>query len=347
MPTISASELEQFTARIFEATGSRSEEAARVAKSLVEANLMGHDSHGVIRIPEYVGRIERKDINLASSPQTVVETDSLAVIDGDWGWGQVVGRMAMEVAIEKASISAVGVVSVRNCCHIGRVGEFPAMAAERGMVAMIFVNGHGGGKLVPPWGGRERRLSANPIAAAVPRPDGEPIVMDISTCAIAEGKVRVALHRGAALPPDCIVDADGQPSTDPADFYGPPEGALLPIGRHKGFALALITDILAGALSGAGCARPGDNRIGNGFLAIVIDVEKVRGGDGFDADVNKLVEWVKSSALAPGFDEILVPGEPEAREHARRAKDGIPIADETWRQIAEIASRYGVEAPNV
>ena len=347
MPTVSASELEQFTARIFEATGSRPEEAAQVAKSLVEANLMGHDSHGVIRIPEYVGRIEKKDINLASSPQTVVETDSLAVIDGDWGWGQVVGRMAMEVAIEKASISAVGVVSVRNCCHIGRVGEFPAMAAERGMVAIIFVNGHGGGGLVPPWGGRERRLSANPIAAAVPRPDGRPIVMDISTCAIAEGKVRVALHRGASLPPGCIVDAEGRPSTDPADFYGPPEGALLPIGRHKGFALALITDILAGALSGAGCARAGDNRIGNGFLAFVIDIKKLRGDADFDADVNELVKWVKSSALAPGFDEILVPGEPEARERARRAREGIPIADETWRQITETASRYGIETPNV
>ena len=347
MPTIAASELEQFTTRVFEATGSRPEEAARVAKSLVEANLMGHDSHGVIRIPEYVGRIESKDINLASSPQTVVETESLAVIDGDWGWGQVVARLAMEVAIAKASTSAVGVVSVRNCCHIGRVGEWPAMAAERGMVAMIFVNGHGGGGLVPPWGGRERRLSANPIAAAVPRPDGEPIVMDISTCAIAEGKIRVALHRGAALPPDCIVDAEGQPSTDPADFYGPPEGALLPIGRHKGFALALITDILAGALSGAGCASPGDHRPGNGFLVIVVNVQKVRPGDGYDADVKELVEWIKSSALAPGFDEILVPGEPEARERARRASDGIPIADETWRQITEIASRYKIEAPNV
>ena len=346
MPTIAASELEQFTARVFEATGSRSEEAARVAKSLVEANLMGHDSHGVIRIPEYVGRIESKDINLASAPQTVVETESLAVIDGDWGWGQVIAREAMGVAIQKASQTGVGVVSVRNCCHIGRVGEWPAMAAERGMVAVIFVNGHGGGGLVPPWGGRERRLSANPIAAAVPRPDGEPIVMDISTCAIAEGKVRVALHRGAALPPDCIVDAEGRPSTNPADFYGPPEGALLPIGRHKGFALALITDILAGALSGAGCGRPGDHRPGNGFLAIVIDLEKVRPGDGYDTDVNELVEWVKSSALAPGFDEILVPGEPEARERARRAADGIPIADETWRQISEAASRYGVEAPN-
>ena len=347
MPTIAASELEQFTTRVFEATGSRPEEAARVAKSLVEANLMGHDSHGVIRIPEYVGRIESKDINLASSPQTVVETESLAVIDGDWGWGQVVARLAMEVAIAKASTSAVGVVSVRNCCHIGRLGEFPSMAAERGMVAMIFVNSHGGGGLVPPWGGRERRLSANPIAAAVPRPDGEPIVMDISTCAIAEGKVRVALHRGAALPPDCIVDAEGRPSTDPADFYGPPEGALLPIGRHKGFALALITDILAGALSGAGCGRPGDHRPGNGFLAIVVDVQKVRAGDGFGKDVDELVEWVKSSALAPGFDEILVPGEPEARERARRTKDGIPIAEETWRQISEAASRYGVEAPSV
>lgn len=346
MPIISASTLEEFTAQIFEAAGARSKEATLVARSLVEANLMGHDSHGVIRISEYVGSIESGDINLSSHAQTVVETESLAVIDGDWGWGQVIGKKAMDLAIQKASQAGVGVIAVRNCCHIGRVGEWPAMAAARGMVAIIFVNSHGGGAQVPPWGGRQRRLSTNPIAAAVPGPDGKAIVMDMATCATAEGKVRVALQRGTSLPEGCIVDSQGRPSTNPADFYGPPEGALLPLGRHKGFALSFITEILAGALSGAGCARPGVRRVGNGFLAIVVNIAKIRPGSGYDADVKQLVDWVKSSALAPGFDEILVPGEPEARECALRMNSGISVPDETWRQIVEISSRFKINEPD-
>ena len=172
-----------------------------------------------------------------------------------------------------------------------------------------------------------------------------PIVVDISTCAIAEGKLRVMLNRGDAVPPGCILDAEGRPSTDPAAFYGPPEGALLPVGRHKGFALSLVGDILAGALSGAGCSRPDTDRVGNSFLAIVIDIEKLRGREEFMVDVKQLVEYVRSSALAPGFEEILIPGEPEARERARREKEDIPVDTETWRQITETAARYGVAIP--
>ena len=345
MPTFTAADLRSCTAQVFSAVGVKPDEARTVADSLVGANLVGHDSHGVMRIPEYIKWVEQDWVNLDARFSVAIETEAFAVIDGDWGWGQVVGRKAMEVAIEKAAKVGVGTVSVRNCCHLGRVGEYPLLAAEQDMVAVLFVNTHGGGKLVAPWGGRERRLSANPIAIAVPTPDGPAIVVDISTCAIAEGKLRVMLNREDAVPPDCILDAEGQRSTDPAAFYGPPEGALLPVGRHKGFALSLVGDILAGALSGAGCSRPDTDRVGNSFLAIVIDIEKLRGRAEFMADVNQLVEYVRGSALAPGFEEILIPGEPEARERARREKDDIPIDPETWRQIAETAARYGVAVP--
>ena len=345
MPTFTPADLRNFTDQVFQSVGVKPNEARTVAHSLIEANLVGHDSHGVMRIPEYVKWVEQEQVNLNATFSIAVETEAFAVIDGDWGWGQVVGRKAMEVAIEKASEVGVGTVSVRNCCHLGRVGEYPALAAEQEKVAVLFVNTHGGGKLVAPWGGRERRLSANPIAVAVPTSDGPAVVVDISTCAIAEGKLRVMLHRGDTVPEGCILDAEGQPSIAPAAFYGPPEGSLLPVGRHKGFALSFVGDILAGALSGAGCSRPDTDRVGNGFLAIVIDIEKLRGRAEFMADVEQLVEYVRSSALAPGFEEILIPGEPEARERTRREKDGIPVDVETWRQITETAGRYGVAVP--
>jgi uncharacterized oxidoreductase len=216
------------------------------------------------------------------------------------------------------------------------------MAAARGMVAVMFVNTHGAGKLVAPWGGKDRRLSANPISIAIPRKTGAPIVVDISTSAIAEGKVRGMLNRKVPVPPGSIVDADGYPTTDATKFYGPPSGALLPFGGHKGFALGLVTDILAGALSGAGCSRKDADRVGNAFLVFVIDVDRLRGDQPFYADVEQLVEYVKSSALAPGSTEILVPGEPEALETERRQRNGISVDEETWRQISEVGRKYGV-----
>jgi uncharacterized oxidoreductase len=344
MPLIRSHALKQIAQDVFRAAGATREESRIVAHALVEANLAGHDSHGVLRLPEYVRWMEEKLIQTGAHMQVVQETDSFAVIDGGWGFGQVVGAEAMQLAIAKAARSGVATVSGRQCCHLGRIGDYPAMAAERGMAAVMFVNTHGGGKLVAPYGGIERRLSANPIAVAVPRRAGGPIVVDISTCAIAEGKLRNMLHSGAPVPAGSIVDAEGRPSTSAAEFYGPPQGALLPVGGHKGYALGLVTDILAGALSGAGCSRPGVTRIGNSFLVTVIDVEQLRGREAFDQEVEDLLSYVKSSRLAPGFDEILAPGEPEQRERERRLANGIRIPDETWRQIAETGARYGVDA---
>jgi uncharacterized oxidoreductase len=343
MVTVFAPELKQLAHDIFRAAGATEEESAIVGDALVEANLAGHDSHGVLRIPDYVRWMEQKLVTIGAQMQVVLDTEAYALIDGGWGFGQVIGRQAMELAIEKAGRVGAATVSGRQCCHIGRVGDYPRMAADRGMAAIMFVNTHGGGKLVAPWGGIERRLSANPISIAFPRSSGTPVVVDISTCAIAEGKVRNMLHSHKPVPAGSLLDAEGTPTTDPADLYGPPAGALLPFGGHKGYTLGFAADVLAGALSGAGCSRPDVNRIGNSFLVTVIDIARVRGMEAFEQDADGLVEYVKSSKLAPGFEQILVPGEPEELERERRLQSGIPISEEAWRQILDTASRYGVD----
>jgi uncharacterized oxidoreductase len=345
MPTFTSLQLKQITCEIFVAAGAQSDEAQIVADALVRSNEAGHDSHGVLRIPEYTRWMEQDLIAVGAHIRIRKETEVFALIDGGWGFGQVVAREAMKVAIGKASRVGVGTVSVSRCSHIGRVGDYPLMAAEAGMAAVMFVNTHGGGKLVAPWGGRERRLAANPVSVAIPRTGSWPLLMDISTSSIAEGKVRGMLNRKMPVPPGHIIDAKGEATTRPEDFYGPPPGALLPFGGHKGFALGMVTDILAGALSGAGCSRADADRVGNSFLATVIDINSFCDRSAFDADVEQLIDFVKSSERISGFSEVLVPGEPEAREQAARAKNGITIDGETWRQISEVAGRYAVAIP--
>ena len=347
MPIFSAARLAHIASDVIRAAGATREESRIVGDALAEANLEGHDSHGVVRVPEYVKWMEEKLINIGARLEVIKESEAFAVMDGNWGWGQVVGRQAMELAIHKAASAGAVTVSVSRCGHLGRVGDYPLMAARAGLVAVMFVNTHGGGKLVAPWGGRERRLSANPISIAIPRSSSPPILVDISTCAIAGGKVTIAHHSGKAVPPGCLLDADGHPSTDPADFIGPPEGALLPFGGHKGFALSLATDILAGAISGAGCSRATATRVGNSFTATLLDPTQFRDPGAFYHDIDQLVDYVKSSKVAEGFTEILIPGEPERRERERRERDGIPVDDETWRQIEETAKHYGVKVDGV
>ena len=342
MPTFTTDRLRDSATRVFEAAGARPDDARIVGDALVEANLAGHDSHGVMRIPSYVAWMEKGAINVNAEFKIVTETEAFAVTDGDWGFGQVMARKAMDVGIEKAARVGIANICARNCAHIGRVGDYPIQAAERGMASALFVNTHGAGRLVAPFGGIERRLSANPIAVGVPRPGGDHIIVDISTCVMAEGKLRNFRTAGEPVPEGAILDAEGHPTTDANQFYGPPEGAILPIAAHKGFALGLAADILAGALSGGGCTRPGVTRVGNTFLATIIDVERVRGRDEFDEEVRNLVEYVKSSKLAEGFEEILVAGEPELRTKAKREKEGIPVHPDTWQAIVDVAKTYGL-----
>ena len=346
MPIFSAPQLIKLAGDTFHAAGAIAEEAQIVANALIAANLEGHDSHGVVRVPEYVAWMEEGRIHHGAEMEIERETDAFAVINGNWGWGQVIGKKAIEVGIEKAAKVGVAVVSVHNCNHLGRAGDYPLMAAKRGMAAVLYLNTHGGGKLVAPWGGRERRLSANPIAAAIPRSSDESFVLDISTCAIAGGKLHIMRNAGKPVPPNCIIDAQGRPTTDAADYFGPPEGALLPMAGHKGFGLGLMCDILAGALSGAGCSRPTTTRVGNAFFGVVINIPMLRDRKAFDADVDQLTDYMKSCPLAPGFDGILIPGEPEGCIRRERQKQGIPVDEGTWAEVTAAAEKYKVPLPH-
>jgi len=346
MPIFTSEELKKVSVDIFQAAGASTDEAEIVSEHLIEANLVGHDSHGVIRLPQYMKLIEDGLLNLGAPLEIERETPATAVVNGNWGFGQVIAQKAMLLAIEKAGNCSIASVGVHNCNHIGRLASYVMMASEREMIGMVFVNGCGAAQSVVPWGGTGRRLATNPMAFAFPIGTGEPVVLDITSSVVAEGKVRVKRNRGEQTPEGWLIDSQGNPTTNPMDFYGTPPGALLPMGGivgHKGYGLSLVNDILAGALGGAGCSRPHPGRMGNGVFMIVIDIEKFIPIAEFKKQVDTLVSYVKTSPTAPGFSEILVPGELEAREKEKRLRAGIFVEDGTWKQIEEIAGKLGAE----
>ncbi len=336
--------VERLVAAIFTRAGCKDEEARTIARHLVEANLVGHDSHGVIRVPAYIDWL-RKGLVLANrSARIVFETDIVAVIDGEFGFGQVIGEQAMAVGIAKARRQGMAAVALRNAGHLGRIGDWAIMAADAGLISLHWVNTSGAGILVAPFGGTDRRLSANPVAAGVPVAGGKPIIADLSTCVIAEGKIRVALNKGAEVPENAIIDGRGEPTRDPKRFYADP-GAILPIAAHKGYVLSVICEVLAGALTGGGCSNPGNptaHRVLNGMFSILLDPATFTPVDGFAGEIRRLVEWVKASPPATPGGEILIPGEPEERTRAERAAHGLPLDDTTWSQLLGTAASVGI-----
>jgi uncharacterized oxidoreductase len=324
------------------AAGSHHYEAERIAHYLVEANLVGHDSHGAIRVPRYIEWVRAGHLIPNQTIEIVSENEVMAVLDGRFGFGQVMGEAAMKLALDKCAKFGVSLVALRNAGHLGRIGDWAEMAARDGKISIHFVNTGGGGILVAPYGGTQRRLSADPIAAGVPVRGGPPIIVDLSTCIIAEGKIRVAANQGTSVKEGCLLDGHGEPTTDPLVFYGSPPGAILPLGGHKGFALGVMVEVLAGAISGGSCSRPGTKVVSNNMLAIVIDPARFRAMDEFETDLADFTAWVKSSATTSPDGEILMPGEPESRSRARRLKEGIPLDDTTWSQLEETARSLNV-----
>ena len=345
---VAADVLRALAADIFRAAGSEAHEATLVGDHLVDANLAGHDSHGVIRISKYIDWHARGMV-LANRHATIVrESPSHAVVDGGFGYGQVIAREAMDLAIAKTKHAGQCTIALRNAGHVGRVGAWAEHVAASGFASVHFVNTSGFGILVAPFGGRDRRLSANPIAAGSPRRDGSPIVLDMSTSAVAEGKIQVALVRGEQIPPGCTIDAEGQPNRDPAVFYGPPVGALLPMGGHKGYGLSVFCEILSGALTGGQTTHPGNptaSRLVNNMLSIVFDPEAFCGDEFFGNEIERFVDWVKASPPVEANGEILLPGELERRTRVQRERDGIPLEAATRRMIADAARSLGVAAP--
>ena len=335
-------ELISLTSRIFAAAGCDQEEADRIGRHLVQANLVGHDSHGVIRIPTYVQWLGEGLVVAGQTMEVVFENEAIAIADGKSGFGQSIGEQAVQLGIDKSAKHGVSVVALRHVGHLGRIGDWPQMAAAAGKLSLHFVNTSGKGLLVAPFGGIQRRMSANPIAAGVPVAGRDPIVLDISACMIAEGKIRVALNQGVPLPDGCIIDGEGNPCNDPQTFYEAP-GAILPFGAHKGYGLGIIAEVLAGALTGGECTNPKNSKqLHNGMLSIYLDPNFFGDQTALQQEINRFIDYVKTSKTVTPDGQILMPGEMEARNRAQRTRDGIELDDNTWQQISATATKLAI-----
>ncbi len=340
---------------IFEAARSSPEEAEKVATRLVDANLAGHDSHGVIRIAQYVEGVNAGTIEPNRGAEVVSDAGAVTVLDGGFGYGQILGEQTIDAAIGKAREHGIGMAALRNSGHLGRIGDWAARAADAGMVSLNFVNATGHQLIVVPHGGAEARGSTNPIAIGVPIEGEAPVILDFATSAVAEGKVRVARNKGTFLPPDCLLTAAGEPTTRPQELYTDPRGALLPFGGaitgHKGGGLWMMADLLAGSLSMGGCSRPPDDppRLCSNMLSIVVapavfaDKGGADGG-GFAGEVKRYVDFVRGARPRDPKTPVMLPGEPERKARAERSANGINVDPETWAQILAAGASVGVDA---
>ncbi len=348
MPTFSAEALTSFATRLFAAGAVGADEAALVATSLVGANLRGHDSHGVMRVPSYLEACRNGEV-VAGAPLSVIrEAAGTLVGDGNWGFGQTqAGRLTRKL-IAKARDNGLAVGTLVRTSHVGRLGEYCEMAAEARLVSMVMVNTHGHARRVAPPGGKAPRLGTNPLAIGVPAHDG-PLVLDFGTSATAEGKVRVKRIAGQLCPDGWLLDSEGRPTNDPNSLYGTPPGTIRPMGgdqAYKGFGLGLMVEIFAGALSGGVCIREVPiTQNGNCVFMLVIDPAALGGAEHFASEVAGLCAFVRGCPTIDPNGEILLPGDPERRALAQRSKSGIPLDEGNWNALVKLAKELKVTVP--
>jgi uncharacterized oxidoreductase len=356
MVTIQVKNLIDFVAEVFSRSESSPEEARRIATYLTTANLTGHDSHGVIRVPLYVSWQKAGSVVPDQIAEVVVDTPSLAVIDGKFGYGQTVTPQAVRIGIDKCKKAGLAAIALRNAGHIGRVGDWAEMAAAEGLVSVHFVNA-AGSLLVAPYGGVEKRLSTAPYCVGIPRQGQDPIVLDFATSIVAEGKVLVASRGGKKLPEGALIDADGTLSEEPTVLYGPHTrdgprdhtqgtGAIRAFGEHKGSGLAFICELLGGALTGTG-ATSADRRFANGMFAIYVDPRVVDTSNFFDVEISRYVDFIRATKPVAGVDAVLIPGDPEKKTRADRTRNGVPLPDDTWAAIVNTAREVGVDEASI
>ena len=348
MPTFAAASLTGFVDSLFRAARVPEDEAARVSESLILANLCGHDSHGVIRTVQYLDAIADGRLKPGAPCTIERETPAVIVASGGWGLGQVQAHRLLEHLVPKAHALGLAAGTLRQCGHIGRLGEYAETAARQCLALIATVNNHGFGRGVAPPGGSVSRIGTNPLCIGVPTA-GDPVVLDIGTSVVAEGKVRVLFNKGLQAPPGWLLDEHGRPTTDPGVLYREPRGSILPLGgsqAYKGFGIGLLLDMLVGGLSGAPCSTPGaPNMSGNAVFFVLIDANQFAGTDHFLREVTGLTGNIRNCPLAEGATEILLPGDPERREAARRRKQGIPLDDGTWSQLVKKAEAMKVNLP--
>ena len=341
-----ADQLRRLTSAILRSGGSADPEADLVADHLVQANLAGHDSHGVGMIPTYVRHLQAGLVVPNTRAKLVKDDGPTLMFDGGRGYGRCVAGEAMAAAIERCRQTGVVALTLANAHHIGRVGAYGELATAAGLVSLHFVNVADHRAIVAPFRGTDARFVTNPVCIALPGTDRQPpLLLDMATSAIAMGKVRVARNEGKPVPEGVLIDPAGQPTRDPNVMYREPHGALRPFGGHKGYALAVVTELLAGALSGGPTIQPGNPRLGgviNNMLAVLIDPARLAGVDWLRREVDGFVDYVKASPPANPDEPVLVPGDPERIAREERARTGIVVDPTTWEEILEAAEKLGL-----
>lgn len=339
--------LRNIAAGMVAAAGSTDAEPRLVADNLVYANLTGHDSHGVGMLPNYMESVRNGELHPNQHARIASDHGAMVVIDGQAGYGQVIGKESMEIGIARAREHGVCVLAIRNSYHLCRIGAWGEQCSAAGMVSINHVNGIGHAPLVAPFQGTDARYSTNPWCCTMPATDNNPaLVADFATSVIAMGKVRVAHNRGETLPDGILFDAQGQETNDPAAMYTTPRGAIRPVGEHKGYCLALLNELLAGALTGGGTNRPQTLRTGhtiiNNMLSIIIDPQRLTDKAAYDAEIDAALSHVKASPPRNASDPVLAPGDPERQTMKERMAEGIPIDDRSWQQLRDAAALAGM-----
>ena len=358
---IPASGMINLAREIFSRAGCNAHEADTIATRLTGANLRGHDSHGVIRIPRYVEWIGEGRQVPNQTIDVVQDNGSIVIVDGKFGFGQTIGEQAVDVGIERAKSHGVAVVGLRHAGHLGRIGDWSERAAAENIVSIHMVNVRGS-LIVAPFGGVSKRMSTSPISAGIPITGETPIILDMATSTVAEGKALVALKGGKALPGDAIVDGEGNLTADPVPLYGDTtsnrspsagagDGALTTFGAHKGFGLNFLMEMMAGALTGSGCAggvdEPHARRFCNGMFSIYLDLKVFHSDDSFAAEVKNYVAFLKSSKPSAAGGEVLIPGEKEQMVMADRQANGLPMAGDAWNDIVATAAGQGMSDSDI
>ena len=345
MPRVSAPDLHRIGKALLEAAGSSADEAEVVMRHCIEANLAGHDSHGIIQIPTYIDRIQVGHIVPGAPWSIVQESATTTVIDGHWGFGYTVTERAMQLTIDKASRANVAAATVFRQGHIGRLASYTLMAARADMIGLITADSGRSTKQVAPFGGREPRLGTNPLSIAIPSDLDGPLFLDMATSAVAAGKIQLAVSRGESVPSGWMVDASGKPTTDPRQLRQ--GGALLPLGGsegYKGSGLSVIVEILCGLLTGLGFGIDLSGRHNDGCFLAVFNVTAFRPLAEFKREVAEFAQYVKATPPAEGSQGVLYPGEIEHQREQDRRQNGIDVEDTTWNKLRALADQYNLTA---
>jgi LDH2 family malate/lactate/ureidoglycolate dehydrogenase len=333
-----------FAAAVYEAMGMPADEALLAADTLVQADLWGHQSHGLMRLPWYVARLKSGVVTALASPEAVVDAGAVSVVDGHEAMGQVIAAHAATEAVKRAKAHGVGVVAVRNSNHFGTAMYFTRMAALEGCVGFLATNAS---PAMAPWGGREIAVGTNPWSWAAPAGSFAPLMLDIANTGVARGKIYLARQKGVPIPEGWAIDAEGAPTTDPVAALA---GATLPMAGHKGYAIAVVMDMLSGVLGGGGfgssVAGPyqAERRGGVGHFMLALDIQAFQPLAEFEERMERLIAELKDVALAKGAGEIVYPGEIEARNAAQGRRDGLSLPQETLAGLAALADEHGCRA---